>query len=158
MSARRGARVRCAARAPAVPRRVPFVYDNNNGTHSNAKRTRWVVPTRRRRADLSDRGGGRRVVGRTIPRGGRATVEGRACVTRGGTCGGERTAFHLWGKKTTIIVFLVEKSQTGVHDLKLETVWPVRFVSSKSRLYLLKDRDQVGLSAGRTVGLFNGPF
>ena len=72
MSLRRGGRVRSAARAPAVARRVIFVSDNNNGTHRIAKLTRWVVPTRRRRADLSDRGRGRRVVGRAIPRGGRA--------------------------------------------------------------------------------------
>jgi len=29
---------------------------------------------------------------------------------------------------------------------------PVRFISSKSRVHLSKDRDQVGLSAGRLVG------
>jgi len=33
ISVRRGGRVRSAARAPAVARRVFFVYDNNNGTH-----------------------------------------------------------------------------------------------------------------------------
>ena len=44
-----------------------------------------------------------------FPWGERGTAEGRACVTRGGECGGERTAFHLWGKKTTILVLLVEK-------------------------------------------------
>jgi len=59
--------------------RVFFVYDNNNGTHRIAKRTRWVVPTRRRRADLSDRGRGRRVVGRTISRGGKGDGGG-ACL------------------------------------------------------------------------------
>jgi len=71
--------VRSAARAPAVARRVMVVYDNNNGTHSIAKRTRWVVPTRRRRADLSDRGRGRRVVGRAIPRRGKGDGGG-ACL------------------------------------------------------------------------------
>jgi len=59
--------------------RVFCVYDNNNGTHRIAKRTRWVVPTRRRRADLSDRGRGRRVVGRTNPRVGQG-VGGGACL------------------------------------------------------------------------------
>jgi hypothetical protein len=62
--------VRSAPRAPAVGPAGLFVYDNNNGTHRTAKRTRWVVLTRRRRADLSDRVRGRRVVGRAIPRGG----------------------------------------------------------------------------------------
>ena len=73
------ARVRSAARAPAVGPAGLFVYDNNNGTHRIAKRTRWVVPTRRRRADLSDRGRGRRVVGRTIPWGGKCDGGG-ACL------------------------------------------------------------------------------
>jgi len=79
MSVRRGGRVRSAARAPAVARRVIFVYDNNNCTQRIAKRTRWVVPTRRRRAVLSDRVRGRRVVGRTIPRGGKGDGGG-ACL------------------------------------------------------------------------------
>jgi len=76
---RRGGRVRSAARTPAVARRVFFVYDNNIGTHRIAKRTRWVVPTRRRRADWSDRGRGRRVVVRTIPLGGKGNGGG-ACL------------------------------------------------------------------------------
>ena len=61
------ARVRSDARAPAVGPAGLFVYDNNNGTHRIAKRTRRVVTTRRQPADLSDRGRGGRVAGRAIP-------------------------------------------------------------------------------------------
>ena len=65
----------------APPQWAPrvFVYDNNDGTHRIAKRSRWVVPTRRRQADFSDRGRGRRVGGRIIPRGGKGDGGG-ACL------------------------------------------------------------------------------
>jgi hypothetical protein len=46
ISVRRGGRVRSATRAPPVGPAGIFIYDNNNGTHRIAKRTRWVVPTR----------------------------------------------------------------------------------------------------------------
>jgi len=67
-----GERVHAAGGSGALRRKRPRCgpcgsYDNNNGSHRIAKRTHWVVPTRRRRADLSDRGRGRRVVDRTIP-------------------------------------------------------------------------------------------
>jgi len=102
-----GEGLQCGVVVGCAPPRVPpqraprvlFVYDNNIGIHRIAKRTRWVLPTRRRRADLSDRGRGRRVVGRTFPRGGRATAEGRGCVTRGGECGGETRRFTSGAKK-----------------------------------------------------------
>jgi len=70
--------MRSAARAPPVGPAGLFVYDNN-GTHRIARRTRWVAPMRRRRADLSDRGRGRRVVGRAILRG-RKGDGGGACL------------------------------------------------------------------------------
>jgi hypothetical protein len=70
------ARVRSAARAPVVGPTGLFVYDNHNGTHRIAKRARWVLPTRRRRADLTIgvAAGAWWVV--PFPRGKRATAAG----------------------------------------------------------------------------------
>ena len=103
---RRGGQVRSAARAPAVARRVIFVYDNNNGTHRIAKRTRWVVLMRRRRADLSDRGRGRRVAGRTISQGGEGRRRREMLASRAAeSVEVSARRFTSEAKKTTIIVF-----------------------------------------------------